>query len=152
MNLIEKKLDAVMRCLTADNSADREQARKEIRDLQACIAPPGDRIEFDVRRILLDIGVPEHIKGYRYLVRAICLAAQKPELLGAITKGLYSRVADAFGTTKDGAERGIRHAIELAWDRCDLDTLKHYFGNTVSPTKGKPTNGEFVARISNVVR
>lgn len=152
MNLIEKKLDAVMRCLVADNEKDREQAREDMRGLMAD-APPADRsVEYDVRRVLLDIGVPEHVLGHRYLVRAICLVVQEPGLLEAITKELYSQVAETFGTTRSRAERAIRHAIELAWDRGDSDTLMRYFGNTVSSTKGKPTNSEFIARISNVVR
>ena len=102
--------------------------------------------------MLLDIGVPEHIKGHRYLVRAIRLAVQDPELVEAITKGLYPAVAQAFNATPSRVERAIRHAIEIALNRCDLDTLNRYFGNTMSPSKGKPTNGEFIARISNAVR
>jgi two-component system response regulator (stage 0 sporulation protein A) len=102
--------------------------------------------------VLLDLGVPEHIKGHRYLVHAICLVVQKPELLEQITKELYPAVAQAFDATPGRVERAIRHAIELALERCDLDTFSRYFGNTVSPDRGKPMNREFIARISNVVR
>jgi two-component system response regulator (stage 0 sporulation protein A) len=102
--------------------------------------------------VLLDIGVPEGLIGHRYLVRAICLVVQEPELLNLITKRLYPDIAKEFNSTGARVERGIRHAIEVAVERCDMDTFIRYFGNTVSPSKGKPTNGEFIARISNVVR
>lgn len=154
MSLIEKKLDAVMHCLAADNEADRERARNEIRSLlKRNDAPPANRnLEYDVRRVLLDIGVPEGLVGHRYLVRAICLVVQEPELLNSITKRLYPDIAKEYNATGSRVERGIRHAIEVALERCDMDTFMRYFGNTVDPSKGKPTNREFIGRISNVVR
>ena len=105
-----------------------------------------------MRRILVELGVPENIKGHSRLVAAICIAIRNPDSLNAITKELYPAVAKEFQDTPSRVERAIRHAIENAWDRCDYDVLRHYFGNTVSPTKGKPTNSEFIARISNMVR
>ena len=151
---MEKKLDAVMRCLAGGTYAEREQARQEIsKMLAAQDAPPAKRgIEYEVRRILTEIGVPENILGHRYLVCAICLAVNDPGLLDSVVKGLYTQVAEAFHTTPSRAERCIRHAIEVAWGQRDLDTLMRYFGNTISPAKGKPTNAQFVAKISNMVR
>lgn len=150
----EKKLDAVMRCLAGETHADREQARKEISQMLAAQdAPPAERgVGDEVRRILTEIGVPDHILGHRYLVCAITLVVENPELLEYVTGRLYPEVAKACGTTKNRAERAIRHGIELSWERCDLDTMIRYFGSTVDPQKGRPTNSEFIARISNVVR
>ena len=96
-----------------------------------------------------EIGVPAHIKGYQYLREAIIIAVNDMDVINAITKVLYPQVAKAFGTTPSRVERAIRHAIEVAWDRGDLDTLQRFFGYTVSNTKGKPTNSEFIALIAD---
>lgn len=106
-------------------------------------------IETMVTGIIHEIGVPAHIKGYQYLREAIIIAVNDMEVINAITKVLYPRVAKAFGTTPSRVERAIRHAIEVAWDRGDLDTLQRFFGYTVSNTKGKPTNSEFIALIAD---
>lgn len=105
-----------------------------------------------IRQVLLDLGVPDHILGQRYLVTALTIAAKDQTAVDAITGYLYPTVAEQYNTTGSRVERAIRHAIEVAWDRGDLEVLAKYFGNTVSGTKGKPTNSEFIARISNVVR
>lgn len=105
-----------------------------------------------VTRILHDIGVPAHIKGYQYLREAITLASKDADECNAILKNRYSEVAEIFGTTEKRVETAIRHAIEVAWDRGDLDTLQGYFGYTVSNTKGKPTNSEFVSIVADRVR
>ena len=102
-----------------------------------------------VTEIIHEIGVPAHIKGYQYLREAIMIAVEDMEVINAITKVLYPAVAKRFGTTPSRVERAIRHAIEVAWDRGDLDTLQKYFGFTVSNSKGKPTNSEFVAMIAD---
>ena len=151
MILLEKKLNAVMRYIASEQEAEQSAIREEIRALMADTPPTGEGLEYDVRRILLDIGVPEHLKGHRCLVKAICAACLRPDVIGWITKDIYPTVASELGKTPGQVERDIRHAIEAAWDRCDLDTLQRYFGNTVSPSKGRPTNGEFISRIANVV-
>ena len=106
-------------------------------------------IETMVTNIIHEIGVPAHIKGYQYLREAIIIAVEDMEVINAITKILYPQVAKAFQTTPSRVERAIRHAIEVAWDRGDLDTLQRFFGYTVSNTKGKPTNSEFIALIAD---
>ena len=108
-----------------------------------------NNIETLVTSIIHEIGVPAHIKGYQYLREAIIIAVNDMEVINAITKVLYPQVAKAFGTTPSRVERAIRHAIEVAWDRGDLDTLQRFFGYTVSNTKGKPTNSEFIALIAD---
>ncbi len=106
-------------------------------------------IESMVTSIIHEIGVPAHIKGYQYLREAIILAVEDMDVINAITKVLYPQVAKTFQTTPSRVERAIRHAIEVAWDRGDLDTLQRFFGYTVSNTKGKPTNSEFIALIAD---
>lgn len=98
--------------------------------------------------ILLEIGVPSHVRGYRYVRRAIELTVRDRKYIEAVTKGLYPDLAKEYGTTGSRVERAMRHAIECAWDRGDLEALKKYFGNTVSGNKGKPTNSEFIAMIA----
>ena len=106
-------------------------------------------IETMVTNVIHEIGVPAHIKGYQYLREAILIAVNDMEVINAITKVLYPQVAKTFCTTPSRVERAIRHAIEVAWDRGDLDTLQRFFGYTVSNTKGKPTNSEFIALIAD---
>ena len=102
-----------------------------------------------VTSIIHEIGVPAHIKGYQYLREAIIIAVDDMDVINAVTKVLYPEVAKRFATTPSRVERAIRHAIEVAWDRGDLETLQKYFGYTVSNAKGKPTNSEFIAMIAD---
>jgi len=111
--------------------------------------PDKHNIEAMVTSIIHEIGVPAHIKGYQYLREAIIIAVNDMDVINAITKVLYPQVAKTFQTTPSRVERAIRHAIEVAWDRGDLDTLQRFFGYTVSNTKGKPTNSEFIALIAD---
>mgnify|MGYP000025117594 FL=1 len=108
-----------------------------------------ENLESAVTAIIHEIGVPAHIKGYQYLREAIIMAVEDMEVINAVTKVLYPEVAKRFGTTASRVERAIRHAIEVAWDRGDLETLQKYFGYTVSNAKGKPTNSEFIAMIAD---
>ena len=106
-------------------------------------------LEVRVTTILHEIGVPASIKGYRYLREAIVIAVKDMDVLSAITGELYPQVAKTFQTTPSRVERAIRHAIEVAFDRGDLDTIQRFFGYTVSFNKGKPTNGEFISLIAD---
>lgn len=110
------------------------------------------RIEMIVTDIIHQIGIPAHIKGYHYLRHAIILAINDDEMLESITKLLYPSVAAHFDTTASRVERAIRHAIETAWDRGDVDVLNGMFGYTISVGKGKPTNSEFIALITDNLR
>ena len=109
-------------------------------------------LEQDVTDMIHEIGVPAHIKGYQYLREAIMMSVDDPAMISSITKILYPTIAKRFQTTPSRVERAIRHAIEVAWDRGDLETLQKYFGYTVSNAKGKPTNSEFIAMISDRIR
>ena len=109
-------------------------------------------IEFKVTEILHQIGVPAHIKGYHYLRDSIIMSVENPDIINAVTKQLYPSVAKKFSTTSSRVERAIRHAIEVAWDRGDVDILNSYFGYTIHNNRGKPTNSEFIAMISDKLR
>ena len=114
---------------------------------------PERRQEADLEAVVTDIiheiGVPAHIKGYQYLREAIILTIHDMDMINAVTKVLYPEVARRFGTTPSRVERAIRHAIEVAWDRGDVETLQRFFGYSVSGIKGKPTNSEFIAMIAD---
>ena len=108
--------------------------------------------ELTVTEILHQIGVPAHIKGYQFLRDAILLTMNEPDYINAVTKRLYPEIAKKNATTASRVERAIRHAIEVAWDRGDVDTLNSYFGYTIHTMRGKPTNSEFIAMISDKMR
>ncbi len=109
-------------------------------------------LELMVTEIIHQIGVPAHIKGYHYVRESIMLAVKQPDIINSVTKLLYPTVAKKFDTTASRVERAIRHAIEVAWDRGDVDTLNSYFGYTIHNGRGKPTNSEFVAMIADKLR
>ena len=109
-------------------------------------------LEAQVTSIIHKIGVPAHIKGYQYLRTAIMMTVEDNELINSVTKILYPTVAKKYQTTSSRVERAIRHAIEVAWDRGDIDTLNAYFGYTIQNERGKPTNSEFIAMIADNLR
>ena len=119
--------------------------------VQAKEVPKRD-LERDVTNMIHDIGVPAHIRGYQYLREAIQMSVKDMDMLGSITKTLYPEIAKKYETTPSRVERAIRHAIEVAWDRGDVDTLQEYFGFTVSGAKGKPTNSEFISMVADRLR
>ena len=108
-------------------------------------------LEIVVTDMIHRIGVPAHIKGYHYLREAIMLCVDDKEMLESVTKLLYPAVAKKFATTPSRVERAIRHAIEIAWDRGDVDVLNSFFGYTVNTGKGKPTNSEFIALLADKI-
>ena len=109
-------------------------------------------LEAQVTKIIHQIGVPAHIKGYQYLRSAILMTIDDNEIINSVTKVLYPTVAKKYQTTTSRVERAIRHAIEVAWDRGDVDTLNSYFGYTIHNSRGKPTNSEFIAMIADNLR
>lgn len=109
-------------------------------------------LEEEVTAIIHDVGVPAHIKGYQYLREAIIMSVIDMDMLNSVTKILYPEVAKRFQTTPSRVERAIRHAIEVAWSRGRVETIEEMFGYTVSVGKGKPTNSEFIALITDKIR
>ncbi|NLM52558.1 MAG: sporulation transcription factor Spo0A [Firmicutes bacterium] len=109
-------------------------------------------LEAEVTNIIHEIGIPAHIKGYHYLREAIMMVVEEVDLLGSVTKVLYPRIAEKFDTTSSRVERAIRHAIEVAWSRNNIDTIKKFFGYTINTERGKPTNSEFIALVADRLR
>ena len=109
-------------------------------------------LETEITNIIHEIGVPAHIKGYMYLREAITMVVNDMELLSAVTKELYPSIAKKYNTTASRVERAIRHAIEVAWGRGQIEAINRLFGYTVHTEKGKPTNSEFIAIIADKLR
>ena len=153
MSTLEQQVNALMRLCTAEKESERAKIREEVRRLlisrSACRAPDP---EYLVRQTLLELGSPDHLLGHPYVVEAVLLVLSDQMYINNITFGLYPQLAAKFDTTAARVERAIRHLVEVTWTRGDWEVLGMYFGNTVSPDKGKPTNGEFIARLSNIVR
>ena len=114
--------------------------------------PGGENLENRVTNMLHEIGIPAHIKGYQYLRDAIVMSVNDMEMLNSITKILYPTIAKKYQTTSSRVERAIRHAIEVAWSRGKMDTIDEMFGYTIHNGKGKPTNSEFIALITDRIR
>lgn len=134
-------------------AADSEEERmKAIQEAKVILAESGGvKAEMPLKRrienLLIHLGIPPVLKGFKYIVCAIQLCLENDTYLDRITSALYPDIGNKYGNTASGVERSIRHAVEVAWDRGDLDVLQKMFGNTVSFNKGKPTNGEFLARL-----
>lgn len=145
--LLRKPMDAQAVC-------DRIHLWRDYHYLQQTDKATNDNKALEVRvtEILRQIGVPAHIKGYQYLRIAIMMVIENMELVSAITKELYPSIAKQFETTSSRVERAIRHSIEIAWERGDIETLQSFFGYTVSGVKGKPTNSEFISMIADRLR
>lgn len=109
-------------------------------------------LEEKITNMIHQIGVPAHIKGYHYLRKGIMLCVENSSMLSSVTKSLYPAIAKFFQTTPSRVERAIRHAIEVAWDRGDIEVLNSYFGYTIHNGRGKPTNSEFIAMISDKIK
>lgn len=111
-----------------------------------------DNLDANITHVIHEIGVPAHIKGYLYLREAITMVYNEVELLGAITKTLYPRIAEKYNTTPSRVERAIRHAIEVAWSRGNMESIRKLFGYTINVSKAKPTNSEFIAMVADKLR
>ena len=111
-----------------------------------------DNLEALVKNVIHEVGVPAHIKGYQYLREAIMMVVNDIDVINQITKSLYPQIAYKFNTTPSRVERAIRHAIEVAWGRGQQDAVENIFGYTISASKGKPTNSEFIAMIADKLR
>lgn len=145
MNTMEKKVNALINYVLCETPEGREKIRIELYRLTQKNDNPG--LDSRINGILNEVGVPANLKGYRYIHTAIKMVVNDCRLMESITKGLYPGVAKAYDTTPSRVERAIRHAIEMAWDRGDYEAQQKYFGNSISADRGKPCNGEFIARI-----
>ena len=148
MTTMEKTVAALIRCVPATAF---EAAMADIERENPDVAP-NMNVENTIADLAVELGVPGHIKGHRYIITAVRILIENPDAIDAITKELYPGVAKEHNTTSSRVERAIRHAIEITWDRIDMDVLARYFGCTISPDKGKPTNSEFLSRVANIIR
>ena len=151
MTILEQKVDAIARHLLSDIPSVKRNALADLQGLMSGRITAGS-IQEEITSILKDLGVPERNTGFEYLVAAIRLVTEDKNLARGVTKVLYPTVAEICNTTASSVERGIRLSIERCFDRCDNDTIRKYFGNTISPNTGNLTNTEFIAQIANAVR
>jgi two-component system response regulator (stage 0 sporulation protein A) len=143
---------------------DMEVLTHRIRQMQGVTSTPSrkftlntqthrsNHLDANITNVIHEIGVPAHIKGYLYLREAITMVYYEVDLLGSITKSLYPRIAEKFNTTPSRVERAIRHAIEVAWSRGNMESIRSLFGYTINVTKAKPTNSEFIAMVADKLR
>jgi len=146
----------ILKPFSLDVLAQRIRQLVSAREVQtpplATAAAPARHLDIEVTRIIHEVGIPAHIKGYLYLREAILLVIDDVELLGLVTKELYPSVARKYKTTPSRVERAIRHAIEVAWNRGNINAIHRIFSHTVSKERGKPTNSEFIAMVADMLR
>jgi len=133
---------------------DVEVSGPQLSQICSSVAPAGRgmNINMEVTTMMHQLGIPAHVKGYQYIRDAIIMVIEDVSLLGAITKELYPAIAKKYNTAPSRVERGIRHAIELAWERGHMETLKRIFGYSMNIERQKPTNSEFIALLADKLR
>lgn len=155
MDELNMKVNALIRYVTAATEQERRNALQVLQDLPMGTintAKAAANLDATIQDLLVELGVPSNLLGYGYLACAIRIVTDMPAVIKEITKVLYPAVGKQCGTTDTRVKRGIRHAIEVCWDRIDFDLAAKLFGNTVNPIKGRPTNGEFISLCAQIVR
>lgn len=142
LNTLHKRIDELFSVPFEDNAESLSLASKL----------DNNSLDSNITEIIQEIGVPAHIKGYIYIREAINMVIHDMDMIGAVTKELYPKIAEKYNTTPSRVERAIRHAIEVAWDRGNVETLDKLFKFTINDGKGKPTNSEFIALIADKLR
>ncbi len=145
--------NALMKCIV--DTAKAPNMSNRVLQIEDIVVKQGNKerdLNMLVTQMIHEIGVPAHIKGYLYLRTAIIMAVENMDVLNAVTKQLYPDIAKEYGTTDTRVERAIRHAIEVAWERGNIDVINDLFGYTIQADKGKPTNSEFIALMSDRIR
>lgn len=148
--LLEKKVNALVELALCDHVGNRQCILESLREMME-EKPKSPSYHDKVVNLLLELGIPNSIRGYRYLIAAFEITHEHPEYLEQITKVLYPEIGKRCDVLSRRVERCIRHAIEVSWERADYSTLVKYFGSSVSPKKGRPTNREFLARIHYIL-
>lgn len=138
--LLQKKVNETILCKRRNDMIMVEESKKKI------------GLERYITRIMLDLGVPAHLKGYHYIREAILLSEQDMEVVSSVTKLLYPEIARSYKTTSQKVERAIRNAIEVSWNRGNTDTMEELFGYSSAGGKNRPTNSEYIARIADKIR
>ena len=156
MSILERKVDYLVKIALATNDYERKSAMDKLSMLERMTPEAETKKKKSLQRqisdLLLEIGVPDNLLGYKYITRAVELIYNNDSYANNIYDGLYSAVAAEYNSVASCVERSIRHAIEVAWAQGDMETLTELFGNTVSLNKGKPTNSQFLVRAANIVR
>ncbi len=129
----------------------RQLANNQVGDVKSPV-PKTRNMDVEVTNLMHQMGVPAHVRGYQYIRDAILMVVEEMNLLGAVTKELYPAIAEKYNTTPSRVERAIRHAIELAWDRGNVELMNKFFGYTIDVERGKPTNSEFIAMVADRLR
>ena len=129
----------------------RQLANKQVGSVKSPISKSRN-LDVEVTNLMHQMGVPAHVRGYQYIRDAILMVVEEMNLLGAVTKELYPAIAEKYNTTPSRVERAIRHAIELAWDRGNVELMNKFFGYTIDVERGKPTNSEFIAMVADRLR
>lgn len=151
MDVFTKRIRQMFNNIISSDQAKKTISLIETEEIKVKKSEPLD-LESEITNIIHEIGVPAHIKGYMYLREAISMVVNDVELLSAVTKELYPSIAKKFNTTASRVERAIRHAIEVAWSRGQVETINRIFGYTIHNGKGKPTNSEFIAMVADKLR
>ena len=152
---LEKKLDALIALALADDDTGRESAKSDLRSLLAndkVVENHPVSLKVRVQVLLHNLGIPCNLDGYHYLTTAICLVFENERMRDQVTKNLYPEISRIHGATPSRVERAMRHSIELAWNRGNIDLLQRCFDHTYSPTKGKPTVSEFICILAQKLR
>ncbi len=153
MKNLEQQVNALVELWAPRSPMERKKAESQVRSvLEAGFYLPCKDPEMMIRDLLLELGAPDHLIGHPYAITAVLLVVEDRTYIDSITFGLYPQIAAMHNTTASRVERAIRHLVEVTWTRGDWDVLNHYFGNTICANRGKPTNGEFIARLSNIVK
>lgn len=156
MTVIERKINALLAYVLAEDDESRESAKKALQGAMRMHEEEGADIPSDVEvavhEFLMEVGVQPHLIGYRYVVFAIMYALQKPNIIDNITCGLYPLIAQKFDTTPTKAESGIRHLIEKTWDRGSYAALEKYYHDVLSVNQSKPSNSQFIAIAARAIR
>ena len=151
MDVLTKRIRQLFNNTISSDEVKRTISVDEPREVRVSHKEPMD-LETEITNIIHEIGVPAHIKGYMYLREAITMVVNDIELLSAVTMELYPSIARKYNTTASRVERAIRHAIEVAWGRGQVETINKLFGYTIHNDKGKPTNSEFIAMVADKLR
>lgn len=150
--LIKRIRDIKFYKSSQSNNFTAKETKSQYIEIPSQKSKSQDNLEALVTNVIHEVGVPAHIKGYQYLREAIMMVVNDIDVINQITKSLYPKIAYKFNTTPSRVERAIRHAIEVAWGRGQQDVVENIFGYTISASKGKPTNSEFIAMIADKLR
>ena len=156
MTTTQQKLDALTAFVLASSEEEKIAAQNILKSLGKTPVKEGSmssgNLEIMAHELLMEIGVPTHLVGYKMVVTAIVTAAQNPYFTDDMTCGVYPYIAMVHDSTASKVERAIRHCVEVMYTRCQYETLNNYFGNTIDPNRGKPTNSQFISTLGNVLK